>query len=321
MNIYMAPMEGITVHIYRQAHLHHFGQIDRYYMPFLSSLGLNYKEIRDIAPENNQGMDVIPQILTNHADIFLGLAQMFKELGYREVNLNLGCPSGTVTAKGRGSGFLRYLPELDHFFEEIFAGSPLPISVKTRIGYASEEEWPAILELLAKYPFTEMIIHPRLRADLYRGEVRPNTYELAVKRMIRPGSDEHSSDNKHQISLCYNGDINTVDDYERMLRRFPNTESVMLGRGLIANPGLAGELKGDGPMKREQLAGFLDEILSEYRKVVPEDKNILFRLLEIWTYLSRSFPDGERILKKIRRSKSLREYESAVNEALRTFGE
>lgn len=313
MNIYMAPMEGITVHVYRQAYLHHFGQIDRYYMPFLSSLGLNYKEIRDIAPENNQGMDVIPQILTNHADIFLGLAAMLKDLGYREVNLNLGCPSGTVTAKGRGSGFLRYLPELERFLDDIFAGSPLPISVKTRVGYAAEEEWPAILELLTKYPFTEMIIHPRLRMDLYRGEVRPETYELAVKQMKTSG--------EHTIPLCYNGDVNTVEDYQVLIGRFLDTESVMLGRGLIANPGLAGELKGDGPMTREQLAGFLDEVLSEYRKIVPEEKNILFRLLEIWTYLSRSFPDGDRVLRKVRKSKSLREYESAVSEALRTFGE
>ncbi len=313
MKLCMAPMEGITNHVYRQAYLHHFGQIDRYYMPFLSSLGLNNKEIRDIAPENNQGMDVIPQILTNHADIFLGLAEMFKHLGYREVNLNLGCPSGTVTAKGRGSGFLRQLPELELFLEDIFSGSPLPISVKTRIGYASEDEWPAILELLARYPFTEMIIHPRLRMDLYRGEVRPDTYELAVRRMQTSGG--------RAIPLCYNGDINTVEDYETMYSRFPDTDSVMLGRGLVANPGLAGELKGEGPMNSEQLAGFLDEVFAEYRKIVPDDKNTLFRLLEIWTYLSRSFPDGEKVLRKIRKSKSLREYENVVNEALRTYGD
>ena len=150
MKIYMAPMEGITNHIYRQAYRHHFGQVDRYFMPFLSSLGLNYKEIRDIAPENNQGMDIVPQILTNNTEIFLGLAEMFRDLGYTEVNLNIGCPSGTVTAKGRGSGFLRFLPELDRFLEEIFAISPLPISVKTRIGYTDEAEWPVILEILMK---------------------------------------------------------------------------------------------------------------------------------------------------------------------------
>ena len=313
MKLYMAPMEGITNHVYRQAYLHHFGQIDRYYMPFLSSTGLNYKEIRDIAPENNQGMDVIPQILTNHTDIFLGLARMLKDLGYNEVNLNLGCPSGTVTAKGRGSGFLRFLPELDQFLEEIFATSPLPISVKTRIGYADEAEWPAILELLMKYPFTEMIIHPRLRMDLYRGEIRPGTYELAVERTVKA---EKASD-----YLCYNGDINTVEDYEILRSRFPGTEKVMLGRGLIANPGLPGELRGDGSMKREQLGAFLDEIYTEYRKIVPDEKNTLFRLLEIWTYLSRSFPEGEKVLKRIRKSKSLREYESVVDEALRTFGD
>lgn len=303
MKFYMAPMEGITGHVYRRAYYHHFNQVDRYYMPFLSSLGLNYKEIRDIAPENNEGMDVVPQILTNHADIFLGLTEMFKDLGYTEVNLNLGCPSGTVTAKGRGSGFLRHLPELEAFLDEVFEKSVLPVSVKTRVGYESEEEWPAILELLLKYPFTEMIIHPRLRKDLYKGSVRPDTYALAVGQVT-----ELEKTSGRRLPLCYNGDINAAEDYEAVLKTFPGTERIMLGRGLIGNPGLVGELKGEAPMTKSQLEGFLDELLREYKKIIPEDKNTLFRLMEVWTYLARSFPDGDKILKKIRKCRSLTEY-------------
>lgn len=330
MNFYMAPMEGITNHIYRQAYLHHFGQIDRYFMPFISSLGLNYKEIRDIAPENNQGMDIVPQILTNHADIFLGLTEMFKDLGYREVNLNIGCPSGTVTAKGRGSGFLRFLPELEAFLDEIFEKSVLPVSVKTRIGYEAEEEWPAILELLTRYPMTELIIHPRLRKDLYKGPVRPHLYEMAERRMAAPTEEQSAEfedlrdkeemaygEARQKISpLCYNGDVYTVEDYQTVCNRFPNTDRVMLGRGLIANPGLAGELKGEAPMTRGQLEGFLDELFGGYRGIIPEDKNILYRLLEVWTYLARSFPEGDKLLKKIRKSKSLAEYRSVVTAAV-----
>jgi len=308
MKFYMAPMEGITNHIYRQAYLHHFGQIDRYFMPFLSSLGLNYKEIRDVAPENNQGMDIVPQVLTNHADIFLGLTEMFKDLGYTEVNLNLGCPSGTVTAKGRGSGFLRFLPELEAFLDEIFEKSVLPISVKTRIGYEAEEEWPAILELLTRYPMTELIIHPRLRKDLYKGPVRPHLYEMAVERI-----------GERNIPLCYNGDIYTIEDYRTIHNRFSGTGRIMLGRGLIGNPGLAGELRGEQPMTRGQLEGFLDELFWGYRSIIPEDKNILFRLLEVWTYLSSSFSEGDKLLKKIRKSKSLAEYRSVVAGSVKEF--
>lgn len=306
MKIYMAPMEGITNHIYRQAYRHHFGQVDRYFMPFLSSLGLNYKEIRDIAPENNQGMDIVPQILTNNTEIFLGLAEMFRDLGYTEVNLNIGCPSGTVTAKGRGSGFLRHLPELENFLDEIFEKSVLPISIKTRIGYESEDEWPAIMELLFQYPATELVIHPRLRQDLYKGPVRPHLYEMAEKRETKS-------------PLCYNGDIYSIEDYLTIRDRFPNTDRMMLGRGLIGNPGLAGELKGEPPMTRSQLEGFLDELFWGYRSIIPEDKNILFRLLEVWTYLARSFPEGDKLLKKIRKSKSLAEYRSVVAGALEDF--
>ena len=314
MKIYMAPMEGITGHVYRRAYFHHFGQIDRYYMPFLSSTGLNYKEIRDIDPENNAGMDVVPQILTNHADIFLELAEMVKDLGYTEVNLNLGCPSGTVTAKGRGSGFLRNLPELEIFLDEIFEKSVLPISIKTRVGYESEAEWPEILGLLLRYPCTEMIIHPRLRKDLYKGSVRPDAYALAVEQA---GQMEKAS-GRHLV-LCYNGDINTPQDYEAVLKQFPDTERVMLGRGLIGNPGLAGELRGEAPMNRDQLEGFLDELLREYKKIIPEDKNTLFRLMEVWSYLARSFPNGEKVLKKIRKCKSLTEYRVLVAGALEDY--
>ena len=151
MNISLAPMEGITGHVYRRAHHRAFGHCDRYYTPFLTNLGLSRKEEVEILPENNAGMDVIPQVLTNWADVFLNLARVFQENGYREVNLNIGCPSGTVTAKRRGSGLLKYPQELEQFLEEIFAGSPLPISVKTRIGFESETRCGAA----AAFPWSE----------------------------------------------------------------------------------------------------------------------------------------------------------------------
>ncbi len=307
MNISMAPMEGITGHVYRRAHHHAFGHCDRYYTPFLTNLGLSRKEMVEIMPENNEGMDVIPQVLTNRADIFLNLSRTFEEYGYKEVNLNIGCPSGTVTAKRRGSGLLKYPKELEQFLEAIFAECPLPISVKTRIGYESEEEWPGILEILNRYPFTEMTVHPRLRSDFYREPVRPGNFGYAR---------EHT-----QIPLCYNGDIYSVKDYERLNQCFPGTDTIMLGRGLIANPGLAGELKGETPVSREQLAYFLEELESGYLATGMQELGVLYRLLEMWSYLGQTIPGAERTLRKIRKSGSLTEYHYQVQDLLNRFEE
>ncbi|MCI8402643.1 MAG: tRNA-dihydrouridine synthase family protein [Lachnospiraceae bacterium] len=309
MKIYMAPMEGITNHIYRRAYCRYFGQIDRYFTPFLTNTGLNHKELADILPENNEGMELIPQILTNRTEVFLELSRTLYSFGYTEVNLNLGCPSGTVAAKGRGSGFLRHLPQLECFLDRIFDSCPLKISVKTRIGYDSLEEWPEIWQLLGRYPFTEWIIHPRLREEYYRGEAHREAFSYAYEAAIAEAKASR---------LCYNGDIRTLSDYESLLRRFPGLTCVMPGRGLIADPGLAGELRGLAPMTGEQLAPFLDEVLQGYRKAMSGDRNVLYRMMELWSYLSRYFEDGEKIQKKIRKAHSIPEYEQVVEAALKT---
>ena len=185
MKIYMAPMEGITNHIYRRAYHRWFTPADRYFAPFLTNVGLNKKELSDLLPENNEGMELIPQILTNRPEIFLELSHTLHAFGYTQVNLNLGCPSGTVAAKGRGAGFLRRPQELEEFLKRIFDACPLQISVKTRIGYSDEGEWPALWELLRRFPFSEIIIHPRLRTDFYRGSVRREAFAYAYESIRR----------------------------------------------------------------------------------------------------------------------------------------
>lgn len=321
MKLYMAPMEGITGHVYRRAHHHIFHQIDRYYMPFLTNIGLSRKELQDILPENNEGMDVVPQILTNCPEVFLELSRTLQSFGYTEVNLNLGCPSGTVAAKGRGAGFLRYPQELDNFLQQIFDGCPLKISVKTRIGYSSEDEWPGIVEILNRYPFTEWIVHPRLREDFYRGSVRMEPFAYAAEQwgQWHRSSESVSGTAYPDRILCYNGDINTPADWEAVCMRFPRIDRFMLGRGLIANPGLPGELRGEPPMTGEMLAAFLDEVLQGYRTVMAGDKNILFRLLEMWSYLGQSIPGSEKLLKKMRKAGSISEYEYLTKEILALY--
>ena len=311
MKIYMAPMEGITNHIYRRAYHRWFSPVDRCFAPFLTNTGLNHKERADLLPENNEGIELIPQILTNRAEAFLELAKTLRSFGYTEVNLNLGCPSGTVTAKGRGAGFLRDLPRLERFLDEIFDRCPLQISVKTRIGYDDEAKWPAVWALLNRYPFSEIIIHPRLRTDFYRGSVRQEAFAYAYESV-----QEKETAGVLSLYPCYNGDIYTVADYETMRARFPQTPAIMLGRGLITNPGLAGELRGQPPMTRDALAGFLQELEEGYCAVMSGERNILCRLLEMWSYLSASFDGAEKLRRRLRKASGLTQYEQIVKELL-----
>lgn len=317
MKRYLAPMEGITNHVYRRAWHHWFGPADRYFTPFLTNTGLNHKELADLLPENNEGMELVPQILTNRPEMFLELAKTLQSFGYTEVNLNLGCPSGTVTAKGRGSGFLRDPRALDEFLAKIFDRCPLRISVKTRIGYADEAEWPALWALLKRYPFSERIIHPRLRSDFYRGSVRLESFACAYDEVDRICVGQAAAGTNASLSYpCYNGDIFTLADFQAIQARFPAVPAVMLGRGLITNPGLIGELWGQPPMKPEALHGFLDELEAGYCAVMSGEKNVLYRLMEVWSYLSNSFDEPERIRRRIRKAGSLAEYERVIKELL-----
>ena len=163
MRYYAAPMEGVTSYLYRKAHSRYFKKADKYFMPFLSPSHdhiFTKKDLREIAPEHNEGLNAVPQLLTRRAEDFLWAAGELKKMGYREVNLNLGCPSGTVTAKGKGAGFLGEPAELDRFLEEIFAAAEVRISVKTRLGLRESEEFSHLLEIYNRYPIAELTIHP-----------------------------------------------------------------------------------------------------------------------------------------------------------------
>lgn len=226
MKFYMAPLEGITTYIYRNIHHHRFPGLEKYYTPFVSPTSnhdFKSREKRDVLPENNRGIPLVPQILSNHADEFLYTAERLIEYGYSEINLNLGCPSGTVVAKGRGSGFLSDLEGLNRFLGEIFDKLTVPVSVKTRIGRNEPSEFRDILAVYNKYPICELTIHPRVRADFYRGRPNWDVFEEALENSVNP--------------VCYNGDINSVEDYERFCERFPAVERIMIGRGADCQSG------------------------------------------------------------------------------------
>lgn len=303
MKFYLAPMEGITGYIYRNAYHKYFHNVDKYFTPFITphtKRCLNAREKNDILPEHNVGMKVIPQVLTNQAEDFVEIARTLQEYGYDEINLNLGCPSGTVVSRKRGAGFLAYPKELELFLDEIFAKSDMKISIKTRIGKEESWEWEDLLSIYNKYPLEELIVHPRLQVDFYKGKPDWQAYELA----------EAESKN----SLCYNGNIFKVQDYEELLAAFPKTEAVMVGRGAIANPQLISVMQGEtAKTDKAQIKAFHDEVCAGYAQSFSGDRNVLFKMKELWFYMGQIFEDSEAHLKKIKKCQSLSQYQLVVD--------
>ena len=316
MKFYLAPMEGITTYIYRNAYNHYFGGIDKYFTPFIASKKMNRREMNEILPEHNAHITVVPQILTNHSDEFLQITRKIAEYGYTTVNLNLGCPSGTVTARKRGAGFLSVLDELERFLYEIYEQSPLKISVKTRIGVESVDEWENILELYKKYPMEELIIHPRLQKELYKFTPHKDAYVAAVAALP-------------DIPLCYNGDITSLQSYEALLDAFPQTDCIMIGRGILKNPALIAQLiehenndlclddMQSAHVTKETLKAFHDEIFEGYAAQMSGETPTLFKMKDLWTYLIESFEASDKYLKKIRKASTYSEYKIAVNNLFR----
>lgn len=222
MKYYMAPMEGLTGYVYRNAYHKFFAPMDRYFTPFIANKKMSSRERNDILPDHNQGLCLIPQILTNRSADFLAVAEELENYGYDVINLNVGCPSGTVVAKGRGAGLLEDPETLDRFLYEIFAAYDGRISVKTRIGMEDEDEWQEILAVYEKYPLEELIIHPRVRKDFYTGKPRLNAFSYAMEESGQ--------------RLCYNGDVCSAGDLQELKDHFPELDRVMLGRGLLNNP-------------------------------------------------------------------------------------
>lgn len=306
--IYMAPMEGVTGFIYRNTFARFFGGIDKYYTPFISPGGhKNFKsrELKDVLPENNEGLNVAVQMLTNNAELFIVTAHRMKDFGYKEVNLNLGCPSGTVVSKGKGSGFLSFPKKLDAFLDEIYnslADTGLDISVKTRLGRYEPDEFYELLDIYNKYPISELIIHPRVQKDMYKNKPRMEFFDYAVK---------HSKNR-----LVYNGDICAVEDYENIINAYPDVSAVMLGRGLISNPGLAKQIIDGKQIDKDTLRAFYDALVDAYRAEIPDEKNVVFKIKENLFYLVNLFNDKDAYWKKIRKSDNLMELNSIARRAI-----
>ena len=295
----MAPLEGITTHIYRTAYHKYYRDFDKYFTPFLASKRLSAKEANEIKPENNEGMNLVPQILSNNIETFLEIAAQIQDVGYETVNINLGCPSGTVVSRKRGAGQLSDTYALEKFLDAVFEKCPLKISVKTRVGMYDTCEWEDILAVYAKFPLEELIIHPRLREDYYKGKPRLETVRQAI-------------DEKLPYPICYNGDITSVATCDDIMKEIPEIDCVMIGRGILKNPGLIEELSGDG--KADRLEAFMGELADGYERQygVGQDTNCLFKLKDVWNHLGLMYPDSDKQLKAIRKASTLSEYRIAV---------
>lgn len=304
MRIYFAPLEGITGYVFRNAFYHCFdgGSIDKYFIPFINpnQYGhLSSKERQNVLPENNKGMYAVPQILTNSVEDFVRTARKLEKYGYREINLNLGCPSKTVVTKGRGSGFLAFPEELDRFLDAVFEQTQgMEISVKTRIGKESPQEFPRLLEIYNQYPIKELIVHPRLQSDFYK-----NTPNLEVFREACAGS---------RNPLCYNGDIFSPEAYRAFDEKFPETDTIMLGRGLLMNPALARMIRGGAAPDKKTLKEYHDRLYEGYQQVLSGDKTILFKMKEFWVFLAPAFTNYEKYAKKIKKAEKCKAYDAAV---------
>ncbi len=346
MKLYFAPLEGIAGYVFRNAFQDAFNpEIDKYFSPFISP-GVNQpltpKELRDIAPEHNKGMYLVPQILANNADDFLLAASYIKDLGYKEINLNLGCPSGTVVSKKKGAGLLAEPDMLEQMLDKIYATTDMKVSLKTRIGKESPEEFPALLDIYSKFPVEELIIHPRVRSDYYNNTPNMEAFSSAVEKL------------SGKISICYNGDVLTKEDYFRIANgnaqqihednmlqfEFTNKavkiDAIMIGRGFLRNPLLANDIKKvsekeaiinnkDIRSKRidseeissedmKKLKMFHDLLLEGYIEIMSGERPVLFKMKELWFYMIDSFPGNEKLAKKIKKAEKLSAYKEIVKE-------
>ena len=308
MKLYLAPMEGITTYVYRESFSRYFGGIDKYFTPFLTASHLKGRELREVHPDNNQGINVVPQILTNDSELFLTISRQLADLGYKEVNLNLGCPSGTVVSKGRGAGFLAFPDKLESFLDEIYSKTDMKISIKTRIGMEYQSEWEDILQVYIKFPISELIIHPRLREELYNGTPHMEAFQLA---------EDYFKDSA--TTICYNGDIRKPKDIK-------TDKDIMIGRGIIADPTLALKIRNENPSEESEsndlhsnIKSYLNDILEGYLKEMSYEKQAVMKMKELWTFMNQGNDFDKKLMKDLYKAKTVSEYKAAATPLIQTL--
>lgn len=279
-----------------------FGCVDRYYSPFIapdSSGRFKVGNLKDIYPENNKDIVLIPQVLANNPKAFLAVTEELSAMGYSEVNLNAGCPSGTVVAKHKGAGMLQDLGSFRAFLDEIFSDCKIDISIKTRMGFNSTDEFQKLIELYNNYPIKLLTVHARDKVGQYKSIPDIDCFERNLSSIISP--------------VEYNGNIFTNSNYVKFTERFPDLNHIMIGRGSTANPAVFREIKRGKTLEKEELKVFHDTLMHRFKEIGLNDRFNMARLKELWHYMALLFPDGKKEIKAINKSRSMDEYVSAVD--------
>ena len=303
----LGPFQGITDAPFRNVFKKHFGGIDKFYTPFFTGIQKDHAknmQVEEIDPTCNDAETLTPQILSTDAEEILRFASQCKALGYKEINLNMGCPFPRVANKKRGSGLLPYPEKIDAMLGRVFEQIEVGFSVKCRLGYVNPDEIYPVIEVFNKYPLSELIIHPRIGKQLYKGEADVQRFAELIPLIKAP--------------LVYNGDIVSVDSFEKIREEVKPVNEFMLGRGLLANPFLAEEIQCRLDFAKSNLTRI--ERLHTYVVDLYEDRlchaggspKVLGRMKELWSYLMYSFDEPQDIWRKIKKINALKEYEEAV---------
>lgn len=304
---YLAPIQGFTDYVYRKTYSKVFQGIDKFFIPYISvkNSEILKKYEKEVLPKNNIQACVIPQVLAKNQNELLFLSRILNDFGYKEINLNLGCPYPMVTNQEKGAGLLPHPEKIKTMLTDFFEKSNLKLSVKLRAGLNSNKEIETIIPVLNDFPLTEVIFHPRIAKQLYKGEIIDSAFEFAFKNL------------KH--TLVYNGDIFSLHDFNNRRKQFPETKNWMLGRGVLMNPFLPAEIKNisiSPDEKIKKLIEFHQLIFEEYSEIMDNEGNVLNKMKQFWSYFSYSFPNHKKVFKGIKKSRNIAAYNQEIQKAI-----
>ena len=302
MEIHFAPLQGYTDFEYRRIHSRHCGGVDTYYTPFIrwEKGGIREKDIRDILPENNEGLHLVPQIICADTDEFKRLADTIQEHGYEEMDLNMGCPAPMQTKLMRGSGILPYPTRVSALLKEMERRPEVRFSAKMRLGLEGKEEWRELSGMLNSSCLKHLTVHPRIGKQMYKGEVDMDAFNEVYSSI--------------HIPIIYNGDVTSMEQVSSLLERYPDLPGIMMGRGLLARPTLAQECLMGKEMPHEERMSILmqmhEDMLGYCTRKYKVDSQILLHIHSFWEYQESQLE--RRTWKKIMKAGNMKNYLEAI---------
>lgn len=311
-NIYLAPFQGITTYSYREVYTQYFKGVNKLFTPFYTGIqktkGLN-KRATELGFTSQNGVEVVPQILSKEADEIIRFVEYCEEKGFQEVNWNLGCPYPRVANKKRGSGILPYPDMVDEILDKVMPAVNIRFSIKCRLGYLNENEILNLVEVYNSHDIAELTIHARIGKQLYAGDVNIDAFSDALS--------------VSKVPVVYNGDIFTSDDLKKYSFRFPQLKSWMIGRGLLVDPFLPAKICGqdipDSAEQKEIAYLFMMNLYLAYRKKTNDRLQSISVMKELWSFLCYSFSSPGKVFSLVKKTKSFEEYENAVSLIFREY--